>query len=113
MSCGALPDPANGSVSTTGITFGDMSTYSCNAGFNLMGGSTRTCQASGATGVWSRSAPTCQRVLLFFIEFVNISNNVHFFRVLQQKLTYNCCNVPSCMVSQLVQLSLLLHPGHN
>ena len=31
------------------------------ATYNLVGGSTRTCQA---TGVWSGSAPTCQRMLL-------------------------------------------------
>ena len=86
VSCGALSNPTNGQVSTTGTTFGETATYSCDTGYNLDGGSTRTCEASGATGVWSGSAPTCQRMLLFFIEFVKISNNVHFFRVLHQKL---------------------------
>ena len=62
MDCNALTDPANGQVSTTGTTFGQTATYSCNTGYNLVGDSTRTCQA---TGNWSGSAPTCQSMLLF------------------------------------------------
>ena len=62
VDCGALPDPANGQVNTTaGTTFGQTATYSCNTGYNLVGNSTRMCQA---TGVWSGSAPTCERMLL-------------------------------------------------
>jgi len=62
VNCGTLPNPANGQVNTTGTTLGQTATYSCNTGYNLIGGSTRTCQA---TGVWSGSAPTCDR--MFFI----------------------------------------------
>ena len=62
VDCGALTNPANGQVThTAGTTFGQTATYSCNMGYTLVGDSTRTCQA---TGVWSRSAPTCQRMLL-------------------------------------------------
>ena len=62
MDCGSLTGPANGQVDlTSGTTFGQTATYSCNTGYNLVGDSTRTCQA---TGVWSGSAPTCQGVLL-------------------------------------------------
>ena len=62
MDCGALPNPANGLVNNTnGTTFGQTATYSCNTGYNLVGNSTRMCQA---TGVWSGSAPTCERMLL-------------------------------------------------
>ena len=62
MDCGSLTDPANGQVDlTSGTTFNQTATYSCNTGYNLVGDSTRTCQA---TGVWSGSAPTCQGVLL-------------------------------------------------
>ena len=62
VNCGTLTYPANGQVShTAGTTFGRTATYSCNTGYNLVGGSTRTCQA---TGVWSDSAPTCQGMLL-------------------------------------------------
>ena len=64
MDCGALTDPANGQVShPDGTTFGQTATYSCNTGFNIVGDSTRTCEA---TGDWSGSAPTCQRMLLTF-----------------------------------------------
>ena len=62
VDCGTLNDPANGRVShTPGTTFEQTATYNCNTGYNLVGSSTRTCQASGA---WSGSAPTCQGVLL-------------------------------------------------
>ena len=62
VDCGNLTDPANGQVDlTSGTTFGQTATYSCNTGYNLVGDSTRTCQA---TGVWSGSAPTCQGTLL-------------------------------------------------
>ena len=62
MDCGALSNPANGQVSrTAGTTFGQTATYNCNTGYNLVGGSSRTCQA---TGEWSGNAPTCQRMLL-------------------------------------------------
>ena len=58
--CGGLTDPANGQVShTDGTTFGETATYSCDTGYNLMGDSTRMCEA---TGMWSGSAPTCQSV---------------------------------------------------
>ena len=60
MKCGNLTDPANGQVDqTTGTAVGQTATYSCNTGYNLVGNSTRTCQA---TGNWSEGAPTCQGV---------------------------------------------------
>ena len=63
MDCGALTNPAGGRVNhTAGTTFGQTVTYSCNTGYNLVGDRTRTCQA---TRVWSGSAATCQRMLLF------------------------------------------------
>ena len=62
VDCGSLTDPDNGSVDhTAGTTVGQTATYSCNTGYNLVGDSTRTCQA---TGNWSGSAPTCEGVLL-------------------------------------------------
>ena len=58
VDCGCLPDPTNGSVDhTAGTSLGQTSIYSCNTGYNLVGDSTRTCQA---TGNWSGSEPTCQ-----------------------------------------------------
>ena len=61
VECGTLTSPLNGHVNhNTGTTFGQTATYSCNTGYNLVGDSTRTCQA---TAVWSGSAPTCQCML--------------------------------------------------
>ena len=59
VDCGSLTDPANGQVDLT--SFGQTATYSCNTGYNLVGDSTRTCEA---TGNWSGSAPTCVGMLL-------------------------------------------------
>ena len=71
VDCGTLTNPANGRVSYTGRTmFGQTANYSCNTGYNLVGGSTRTCQA---TGDWSDSAHTCQGMLLFKLESGNHS----------------------------------------
>ena len=62
VDCGTLTDPASGRVNhTAGTAFGQTATYSCNTGYNLVGSSTRTCQA---IGLWSGSAPTCTGVLL-------------------------------------------------
>ena len=67
VDCGTLTHPANGQVShTVGTTLGQTATYSCNTGYNLMGDNTRTCQA---TGVWSGSEPTCERMLLLKVEY--------------------------------------------
>ena len=64
VDCGSLPHPVNGRVNhNAGTTFGRTAFYTCNTGYILVGGSTRTCQATGATGMWSGSAPTCQRML--------------------------------------------------
>ena len=62
VDCGSLTDPANGNVTlNAGTKFEQTATYSCNTGYNLVGDSTRTCQA---TGEWSGSAPTCAGMLL-------------------------------------------------
>ena len=62
VGCSNLANPTNGQFTHTGgTTFGQTANYSCNIGYNLVGDSTRTCQA---TGVWSGSAPICQGVLL-------------------------------------------------
>ena len=61
VDCGPLPNPVNGQVNTTGTTLGQTANYSCNPGYNLVGGSIRLCQA---TGSWSGSAPTCHGTLL-------------------------------------------------
>ena len=58
VDCGSLTVP-NGKVSTSsGTTFMNTATYTCDDGYTLNGTSTRTCQASGT---WSLTAPTCDR----------------------------------------------------
>ena len=72
VDCGSLTDPDNGSVTlTAGTTVEQTATYSCNTGYNLLGDSTRTCQANG---VWSGSAPTCQGVLLSISSSMYVMN---------------------------------------
>lgn len=50
--CSQLPPPDNGAV----MIANGVATYSCNAGFALIGASTRQCQSGG---VWSDTPPTC------------------------------------------------------
>ena len=69
VDCGLLIDPANGQVTlTAGTSLGQTATYSCSTGYNLVGDSIRTCQA---TGVWSGRAPTCQGLCVY--EVINPS----------------------------------------
>lgn len=56
VSCGALPEPANGGVSTSNTMVGGMATYSCDPLFRPQGEVNRTCQADGT---WSGAAPMC------------------------------------------------------
>ena len=57
VDCGALTHPLNGRVDTSsGTTYNQVATYSCDTGYNLFGFSTRTCQTSG---MWSSTAPVC------------------------------------------------------
>ena len=56
--CPTLDDPANGMVSVTGTETGDTATYTCNAGYELIGSMTLTCLSSGS---WSDEPPTCRR----------------------------------------------------
>lgn len=55
--CGPLGDPQNGAVTVTSSTFGSVAIYSCDAGFQLVGATQRTCQADG---FWSSSEPLCR-----------------------------------------------------
>ena len=57
VDCRTLNTTMNGQVShLNGTTFGQTATYSCNTGYNLVGDSTRMCQADG---MWSGSEPIC------------------------------------------------------
>ena len=59
--CPSLSNPSFGSVTVTGLSIGDTATYSCNAGFDLVGVVVRTCElVEAGIAEWSGSAPICQ-----------------------------------------------------
>ena len=52
------------SDTTSDFEIGTVATHSCNTGFALVGDTTRTCMdddQADIVGVWSGSAPTCER----------------------------------------------------
>ena len=63
ITCSDLPSLTNGIInysgggSTNSRPVDTVATYTCDTGYTLNGGSTRTC----GSGVWSGLAPTCQR----------------------------------------------------
>ncbi len=66
VDCGTLVNPANGAVDTSsGTTFMNTATYTCDSDYTIMGVSTRTCVSSGpTTGVWNSTAPTCEGIVV-------------------------------------------------
>ena len=66
-----------GVVMTADSGLNAVATYSCDEGYNLDGGQTRTCQGSGE---WTGAAPTCTCKLVRFFE--NFTLESHEFDVL-------------------------------
>ena len=99
MDCDTLTDPANGQVSHPRTTLGQTATYSCNTGYNLVGDSTRMCQAMG----WSGSAPTCQG-MLSMCTCVYCGANIWVFPSVHVKLStctmYRYTRNPLCIDTQ-------------
>ncbi len=63
ITCSDLILLTNGDIvytagSTNSRPVDTVATYTCNTGYTLNGGTTRTCESDG---VWSGSTPTCQR----------------------------------------------------
>ncbi len=63
ITCSDLSSPTYGDIdygggSTNSRPVDTVATYTCNTGYTLIGGSTRTC---GSDGVWSGFPPFCQR----------------------------------------------------
>ncbi len=56
VDCGALTDPANGTVDVSITTFGSTATYTCETGYNLNGTADRMCNSSGS---WTPGEPLC------------------------------------------------------
>ena len=61
VDCGPLLDPTFGRVTLTGTFFGNVATYECFLGYEIVGQVTRTCQSDGT---WSGAAPECERKCL-------------------------------------------------
>ncbi|XP_028910838.1 sushi, von Willebrand factor type A, EGF and pentraxin domain-containing protein 1 isoform X8 [Ornithorhynchus anatinus] len=59
VTCGGPVTPENGGVEGSIFTFGNKVTYSCNKGYNMVGGKEALCLASGT---WSHSPPKCELV---------------------------------------------------
>ncbi len=58
VNCGGLINPVNGAVFiSSGTTFRNVATYTCNIGYNLTGVRSRMC---GADRKWSSVPPICQ-----------------------------------------------------
>ena len=60
--CADPADIVNGMVTFTGNSVGDTATYTCNAGFELVGSATTTCtQVDVNTAAFSPEPPVCSR----------------------------------------------------
>ena len=67
--CPSLPPLTNGMISYSDPTLdvgndSGVATHSCDTGYTLNGGSTRTCQSNTT---WSGSAPTCEGTQLMSV----------------------------------------------
>ena len=52
-----LADPTHGAVSFTGTSFGDIASFSCNSGYEIVGVANLSC---GYDGSWSDNPATCR-----------------------------------------------------
>ena len=52
-----MANPANGMVTISGNLVGDIATYTCDQGYQLVGAEALTCLSIGAQ--WSDSPPVC------------------------------------------------------
>ena len=100
VDCGALTNPDNGQVShTAGTTFRQTATYSCNSGYNMVGGNLRSCQA---TGMWSGRMPTCQGMLLLKLDLECL---IDLCRFCNDPLAFACITFP--LIRPCIPLSRL------
>ncbi|XP_035675655.1 sushi, von Willebrand factor type A, EGF and pentraxin domain-containing protein 1-like [Branchiostoma floridae] len=85
VTCPSLLAPVYGFVRAPGNTYGDTVTISCETGYELIGDSIRTCEASG---LWSGSAPLCQRKCCsaLYIPFGDYAGTTCY----NDTITFNC-----------------------
>ena len=80
--CPPLQSPSFGKVVTSGHTLFNVSRYSCNMGFEMVGDAVRTCTYSGS---WNGTAPICK-----FTFISHVTMLVSFSLVLILALLYIC-----------------------
>lgn len=71
-----------------GTKYGANATYTCNTGYKLVGGSTRTCQADGT---WGFLTPTCigeKGTLTLFYFFQKVSHLASLLVCMQIKVCF-------------------------
>ena len=59
VDCGDAPGISNGEVTFSSTSFGSTATYSCDAGYELVGEATTTCESSGQ---WIGTVPVCRLI---------------------------------------------------
>ena len=99
--CDNLSDPPFGDVSLSGNSIGDVATYVCEPGFELVGQPTRTCeQLNPQTTDWSGEEPVCRRMYAFSLTHKLILIYV-LFRYVDIMSTYQlfCSPIHPCRCS--------------
>ena len=91
MDCGPLDNPEDGRVVVRETTFGSTASYSCRKGFDLIGPTSRVCQANG---LWSAFAPTCRGVMVAYIIAIYMYLKSLFGMQAQSKYMYLGSLVP-------------------
>ena len=60
LQCPVLTKPNNGDMSGTGRDVGSLRSFSCNAGYDMIGSNAIVCQVQSGTAKWSGTVPICQ-----------------------------------------------------
>lgn len=66
-SCGNPGTPTDGQKIGQNYQYGDVVTFKCNEGYNLVGSSSRTCKTDNN---WNGTQPTCQSMYISLTEVV-------------------------------------------
>ena len=75
VNCGDPGAPVNGNRSFTDTLEGSIVTYTCNAGFELVGNRTQTCELTPDGASWSYDRPECTcTVIVISITKIFIQN---------------------------------------
>ncbi|XP_064029897.1 membrane cofactor protein-like isoform X5 [Pogoniulus pusillus] len=95
MKCSHPGDLENGAVTVTDLKFGSKATFSCGAGFRLVGTSEATCIIVDKGVAWDRDLPFCQKIPCK--PPPDIANGHHTEAaeyLYQTSVTYTCNDVP-------------------